>query len=483
MPVRSPRRRPKAVVSAALPFLRPAVLSRSLGEGPGPLRISGRDAVYRRLLATADVCAAALATVGCMVAFGNRDFEPGLLLGAPAVLLISKLIGLYDRDEVVLSKSTLEELPTLFQLAGFYTLLLWLIGGEAATGRPEIFGLWAAMFVSTAVARGVARQISRRITAPERCLLIGREATRRWLEEKLDAVPHFNAELVGSIRIDGAHGMPPIDEIRRNLRDEQVDRVILALHDEVDADAMLELITYIKGSGCKVSLMPRMLEVIGSSVEFDNLDGAPILGVRRFGLSRSSLAVKRSLDIGLSLVLLIAVAPVALLIALLIRLDSPGGALFRQTRIGRDGKPFQMLKFRSMVCDAEAQRQHILHLNETRGLFKIARDPRVTRVGRLLRNTSLDELPQLINVLWGQMSLVGPRPLIDEDDRRIQGWHRRRLHLKPGMTGPWQILGSARIPLEEMVTIDYLYVANWTLWSDIRILLQTIGHVVGRRGC
>jgi lipopolysaccharide/colanic/teichoic acid biosynthesis glycosyltransferase len=154
--------------------------------------------------------------------------------------------------------------------------------------------------------------------------------------------------------------------------------------------------------------------------------------------------------------------------------------LFRQTRVGRDGRHFSILKFRSMVADAEDMKHRLHHLNEAGvGLFKIAADPRVTRVGKFLRASSLDELPQLFNVIRGEMSLVGPRPLVLDEDAQVVGLDRSRLHLTPGMTGPWQVLGT-RVPMQEMVGIDYLYVANWSLWLDLKILLRTIRKVVRR---
>ena len=175
--------------------------------------------------------------------------------------------------------------------------------------------------------------------------------------------------------------------------------------------------------------------------------------------------------------------PCAVAIALANRLLAPGPMFFRQHRVGKDGVPFEMIKFRTMVDGAEELRADLEARNEVQGgLFKIAEDPRITKVGRFLRRASLDELPQLINVLRGEMSLVGPRPLVPEEDSRIEGQHRRRLHLKPGMTGQWQISGSSRIPLQEMVTIDYLYAANWSLWGDVKILLRTVPHVLAQRG-
>jgi lipopolysaccharide/colanic/teichoic acid biosynthesis glycosyltransferase len=217
-------------------------------------------------------------------------------------------------------------------------------------------------------------------------------------------------------------------------------------------------------------------------VEFDQLDGMTMLGVRRFGLTRSSRALKRAFDVvGCGLALALA-APLMLVIAVAIRLDSPGPVLFRQTRVGKDGRPFRMTKFRSMEVDAERRKDGLRPFNECEGLFKLAEDPRVTRVGRVLRRTSLDELPQLINVWRGEMSLVGPRPLVADEDVQVIGLDRHRLHLTPGMTGPWQILGAARVPMREMIGIDYLYVANWSLWTDVKILLRTIPYVLSRRG-
>jgi len=155
---------------------------------------------------------------------------------------------------------------------------------------------------------------------------------------------------------------------------------------------------------------------------------------------------------------------------------------FGQPRVGKDGKAFEMLKFRTMVDGADAQRDPLAHLNATSGLVKLSNDPRVTRVGKFLRRTSLDELPQLLNVLNGEMSLVGPRPLVADEDALIEGHHRDRRNLTPGMTGPWQVLGPHRPPLAEMVKADYLYATNWSLWEDAKIIFRTLAHVAARRG-
>jgi exopolysaccharide biosynthesis polyprenyl glycosylphosphotransferase len=258
-------------------------------------------------------------------------------------------------------------------------------------------------------------------------------------------------------------------------------RVIVAPGD-TDSETTVQLVSRAKSLGVNVTIMPRLAEVVGSSVAFDHLDGIPMLGVRRFGLSRSSWAVKRAVDVAGGLFGIVVLAPLFAILAAAIKLDSHGPVLYRQVRVGREGRRFTMLKFRSMVDGAHAQREALRTQGDGDGLFKLAADPRVTRIGRFIRRTSLDELPQLINVLRGEMSLVGPRPLVVDEDVQVQGLDRSRLHLTPGMTGHWQVLGSARIPMAEMVAIDYLYVANWSLWTDIKILLRTVPHVLGRRG-
>jgi lipopolysaccharide/colanic/teichoic acid biosynthesis glycosyltransferase len=193
--------------------------------------------------------------------------------------------------------------------------------------------------------------------------------------------------------------------------------------------------------------------------------------------------LKRATDVVGASVAGLLLAPAWMVAALAVRRTSPGPVLFRQRRIGRDGRSFTMLKFRTMVEGADAAKDELRELNEADALFKISDDPRITPVGRFLRRSSLDEVPQLLNVLRGEMSLVGPRPLVPEDDSLVvEGWQRRRLQVYPGMTGVWQIFGSSRIPLDEMVKIDYLYSANWSLWLDVKVLLRTIPHVMARRG-
>ena len=315
--------------------------------------------------------------------------------------------------------------------------------------------------------------------------MIGEPSVVDRLRQKL-ASSHARAEVVASLALDDGgfiegEEWPDIVELMRGLvASVKAHRIIIAPATG-DAAGTVELIRAAKGVGVRVSILPRMFEVVGSAVEFDDIDGLTVLGVRWFGLSRSSHLLKRAFDWSFAALGFVLLSPILAVIALAIRAESRGPVFYRQTRVGRNGKHFQIVKFRSMVADADARKDELRALNEAgEGLFKITNDPRITRVGGLLRRTSLDELPQLLNVIRGEMSLVGPRPLVLDEDAQVRGLHRSRLHLTPGMTGPWQILGS-RVPMQEMVGIDYLYVANWSLWLDLKLLVRTALHVA-RRG-
>jgi exopolysaccharide biosynthesis polyprenyl glycosylphosphotransferase len=249
----------------------------------------------------------------------------------------------------------------------------------------------------------------------------------------------------------------------------------------------MEMVCELAELGVHVDLVPSWSDVIGARLDLHELEGMPLLTVPRTGLRRSSLALKRALDLALATTGLILLSPVLLAFALVIRLESPGGALFRQRRVGRDGRPFELIKFRSMYVDADGRKTEVARLNfhgggNGNGMFKIREDPRITRVGRILRRFSLDELPQLINIVRGEMSLVGPRPLIENEDRQVEGRYRRRLLLTPGLTGSWQANGRSEIPFEDMVSLDYLYVSNWSIWGDMKLILRTFSAVLRGRG-
>ncbi len=458
-----------------------------------------RDALYRRSLAVADLAAAAMVLVLGVSVLGDDKVTLALVAAVPVVVVVSKVIGLYDRDEQLVRRTTLEEAPALFQVATLYALLMWLgddlfveettkEAAGPALGPTQVLGIWGLLFLAMLATRASARELVRRGTPAERCLVLGSSSPAEQVDSKFKQARGINATVVGRVPLETGDREPTgppvlgeVGDVERLLREHAVDRVIIA-PSTADTEQLLGAIRLVKSLGVKVSVLPRLFEVVGSSVSFDDVEGLMLLGVPRYGLSKSSQVLKRGVDVVAAALGLLLIAPLLAVIGLAVKLSSPGPVLFRQCRIGKDGREFEMLKFRTMYDGADEEKAELEELNEADGLFKIAEDPRLTRVGRVLRRFSLDELPQLVNVLRGEMSLVGPRPLVVDDDRLVEGLHRRRLDLPPGMTGIWQVLGSARIPLNEMVKIDYLYGANWSLWLDLKILLRTIPHVLGRRG-
>jgi exopolysaccharide biosynthesis polyprenyl glycosylphosphotransferase len=445
-----------------------------------PPRVLWREGLKRKLLGTADVIAV---TVTLLIVEGSHGrYRATLLLPAIVMLLVLfKIGGVYDRDDLRLVQSTLDEAPLLLQLTAVFTLgvasLHWLFGDALTTDNAA--ELWVAAFAAIVCGRVIARALGGRVAPVERCLVIGDSVRRQRIQARL-ASSRARATVVASIevtteRLEALGSSDTLDEVVQDLK---VDRIIVAPATNDDAAEIVGLVRTAKAIGVRVSVLPRMLEVVGSAVEFDVVDGMTMLGIRRFGLSHSSRVLKRAFDLAAVVAGLVVALPLSGLIVLLVRFDSPGPAFFRQIRVGRDGRHFSMLKFRSMVTDAEPRRVQLLELNEAGvGLFKITRDPRVTRLGHFLRRTSLDELPQLLNVLRGEMSLVGPRPLVVDEDAQVLGLDRSRLQLTPGMTGPWQVLG-VRVPMSEMLEIDYLYVTNWSLWLDVKILLRTVSHAL-----
>lgn len=455
-----------------------------------------RDALFRRMLALVDVAASYLGLLFAVLVIANSTarLRPTVVALAPLVVLASKAIGLYDRDQYTLRKSTVDELPTILQLSVICAFAAWLMETllfHGALSRAQVFSIVVATFVFVALGRSLTRSVLRAVTPAERCIVVGTEVETQRTANNLSRSPGVNASVVGRVTLyaDDQHRSTSTADQAGDLRslasliDElAVERVIIA-PDSHDQEEMLYAVRLVTALGVKVSVLPRLLEVVGSSAIFDEVDGLTLLGVRQYGLTASSEFLKRTMDLLVTSVVLVLLAPLLLMVALAIKLDSAGPVFFRQARIGRSGERFTMLKFRSMVLGAEELKEQLKWHNEAQGgLFKVRDDPRVTRVGRLLRRTSLDELAQLLNVLRGEMSLVGPRPLIPDEDALIEGWERRRLAVKPGVTGLWQVFGSSRIPMNEMVKIDYIYGANWSIWLDVKVLLRTAAYVIARRG-
>ena len=273
-----------------------------------------------------------------------------------------------------------------------------------------------------------------------------------------------------------------VGEIRRIVAAQVIDEVLFAI-DRRDFDRFEDLFLALQEQGIITRFALNFFPHAKASVQLEDLDGVPLLTFSTGPTSVGGLLLKRTQDIVLAGVLLVLVLPVLAALAALIRLSSSGAVLFRQTRCGRNGRLFTLYKFRTMTADAEGRRREIEHLNEMDGpVFKARNDPRVTRFGRFLRKFSLDELPQLWNVVKGDMSLVGPRPPIPEEVAQYERWQRRRLAMKPGLTCLWQISGRNELDFEQWMKLDLAYIDHWSPWLDLKILLRTIPVVLSGKG-
>jgi exopolysaccharide biosynthesis polyprenyl glycosylphosphotransferase len=452
-----------------------------------------RDAVVRRGLAAADT-AALMVAVLAVLAPATRDWTLALwaLALVPGWVALLRAYGLYDGDIKRFSRGMLQDLPGALHAVLVCSLLTWAALGWSSAGpvSSDVIIVFSLVLGAGLIAlRAAARRAMHRMLGPERALIIGDSASIPLLGRKLAAHQEYGVVLVGVVSGTEpvvAGGPPrlgdPADlDLAAVATAHRLDRVILAGSRAIPG-ALADLVRTSHRLGLKVDYLPHPMEVLGTGVEVDDIEGVTVFGLYPPVLCRSSRALKRAMDIVGAAVLLLLTAPLLLLIAIAVRLDSPGPALFRHERIGRGGRRFSIAKFRTMVVGAEAMAEELLAQSRDPDWLLLDDDPRVTRIGGWLRRSSFDELPQLWSVLRGDMSLVGPRPLVPSEDRRITGWGRRRLDLTPGLTGLWQVLGRTSIPFEEMVKLDYTYVTTWSVWGDLQLLLRTLPVLVTRRG-
>jgi exopolysaccharide biosynthesis polyprenyl glycosylphosphotransferase len=453
----------------------------------------------RRSLVLADALAFLIATigVGALNSGAHTLSHPPLVFGGLfAWIALAWLYGNYGQDELRMARSTADDVPGLVLLAAATTWAGQLADAALGVKTPPVGKLavfFLALVVFATAMRAFARMVVRRWVAPtEPTLVVGTGRIARRVVEKLAARPEYGIRVIGFVdddpltdHIGDAPYLGQTDEIERLVQEHGVHRVILAFSRAGDSRGV-ELVRRCNQVGVQVDVVPRLYEVLGSKTQVHELDGLPLISLHSPRLPRSARVVKRMLDICVAVTMLTLLSPLLAFIALRIKLEAPGPVFFRQERIGWRGRRFRIFKFRSMYIDADQRKADFAELNkhdeDGPTMFKIPEDPRITPFGRTLRKWSLDELPQLINVVRGEMSLVGPRPLIIDEDRHIVGHGRRRLDLTPGLTGLWQVMGRSDIPFAEMVTLDYLYVTNWSLWGDLKLLARTLPAVTSGRG-
>jgi exopolysaccharide biosynthesis polyprenyl glycosylphosphotransferase len=438
-----------------------------------------RDSLLRRMLAGADVLAVLVACATLLVTAEARHAAWAIVF-LPAWILIAKLFGLYDRDHRTLRHLTVDELPTVF---------VWAAGGAVSTAvflqvapaGPIRFEakLWlcVAAGLGALLFRSSARYLWRRVTPRERTAIVGSgpvaDATRRKLELfpdiHLDVVAERDEVTAAELRGD-PHWLDGLD------------RVILAAN-AIDEELIAELVARCRRARVKLSVVPPARGVFGTAVLLNHVADLPVVEYNTWDTSRSTLLLKRAIDLAAAALSLVVLSPLLLLAAAAIKLESRGPVLFAQWRAGRDGRPFRMLKFRTMVADAEDQLAELVPFDSLGDpMFKLRGDPRVTRVGHFLRRTSIDELPQLWNVLRDEMSLVGPRPEQVELVARYRPEHRFRLEVKPGLTGPMQVYGRGELTFEERLAVEREYIENLSVGRDLHILLMTVVPVATGRG-
>jgi exopolysaccharide biosynthesis polyprenyl glycosylphosphotransferase len=348
---------------------------------------------------------------------------------------------------------------------------------------------FASLAVNRLVVRGLARAARRRGYNTRRYAVAGSGPLAREIVRTMSAHPEWGYQFAGFVvdgpapdALDRSKVLGAISDMDRLLRGAVLDEVIFAVPRERLA-AIEDAILACEEQGVSSRVCMDLFTTRIATRNVEDLDGIPLLSLSTTPSDQVALAAKRALDVVISAFALAVLAPVFLAVAAAIRLDSPGPIFFRQRRVGMNGREFVLHKFRSMYQDAEARLEALRARNEVSGpVFKMRDDPRVTPVGRFLRRTSIDELPQFWNVLRGEMSVVGPRPPIPAEVKQYERWHRRRLSVKPGITCTWQVSGRSGIAFDRWMELDLAYIDEWSLWHDVKILARTIPAVLTGRG-
>jgi exopolysaccharide biosynthesis polyprenyl glycosylphosphotransferase len=461
----------------------------------------------RRALLAADATGLILAfLLAKLIVSGESGAQPwvqfaAMVLALPLWVVAAKLNGLYDRDEEHVDHSTIDEVVGVFQLvtlgAWAFFVASWL-AGRASPHVPRLILFWLLAIVFVTSARGFARTIARRSPLYlQNTIIVGAGDIGQLAARKLLQHPEYGINLVGFV---DAHPRPrrpelehlalvgPADRLTEIISVLDIERVIIAFSD-ADHEEQLRTIRELRKLDVQIDVVPRLFEVVGPKAGIHTFEGLAVVGLPPSRLSPSSRLLKRSLDCIIASAMIFLLAPVMVTIAILIRLDSSGPVLFRQRRLGRDMRPFTVLKFRTMRVDTD-QEEHRRYIATTlthdaspnaNGLYKLDRSSSVTSVGRFLRKTSLDELPQLFNVLGGDMSLVGPRPCLDYETEGFAEHHFERFLMPPGLTGLWQVTARARSTFGEALDMDVEYVRGWSFSLDLRLLLKTPFSLVRMR--
>ena len=480
---------------------------RRLLERRSEPRGSRRGSLVLRALVAADLIGLTTAFVlaELISGFGSGAIEARdefllFIVSLPGWLVVAKLLELYDRDEERADHTTADDLVAVFHLATtgawLFFAVAWL-SGLAELDLPKLALFWILAIVCVTTGRAIARKACRRSNAyRQSTIIVGAGEIGQLVARKFRQHPEYGIELVGFVDAEpmqlrgdlgGIAVLGPPERLVELVRFHDVERVVIAFSNERHKE-LLEIVGTLKGLDIQIDIVPRLFEATGPNICVHSVEGLPLIGLPSAKLFPFSRPLKRALDVAIAAVTLLVTAPLFAYIAVRIKLDSEGPVFFRQPRLGKEMREFEALKFRTMTvgADAAVHRAYIAQTMDPRalpngnGLYKLERPNEITGYGRKLRRTSLDELPNLINVLRGEMSLVGPRPCIRYETEFFEDQHFERFLVPAGITGLWQVTARAHSTFSEALALDVAYARNWSLGLDLLLLLKTPFAIMGR---